>query len=97
VVSEEPKPCPFCGSQPEIEVGNFGGFNHAVHCESCGTMGIFCRSEEEAIAAWNRRPIEDALNALVDWLRSVVKNEKQPDWREYQDLMRKAGREGELE
>lgn len=49
------KPCPFCGS--EAYVGNCEG-RHYVACGGdgpCGTPLVECRTEAEAIAAWNTR------------------------------------------
>ena len=69
------KPCPFCGKQPVVksgrdlenewvwvqcwEDGNEEGCGY-VHGESAGDY-------DEAIANWNRRPIEDALRKRTEW------------------------------
>lgn len=53
-MSEQLKPCPFCGGS------NLGGFGGAA-CLDCGGEGPDACGEDEAIAAWNHRPAEDAL------------------------------------
>lgn len=54
-MSEELKPCPFCGSEAEIERRGHKGQSTIYACQDCG-----CRLEtgEEFNfgAAWNRRP-----------------------------------------
>lgn len=53
-MSEELKPCPFCGGEAEITKWHEGYF---VECreQSCGgTIGAY-KTEEETIEAWNTR------------------------------------------
>ncbi len=55
--SEELEPCPFCDSE-DINVGKFGAYpytEYQVYCENCENGTAKFDSEEEAIAAWNRR------------------------------------------
>lgn len=63
------KPCPFCGGEAKLskftmresvkdQHGIFPGKEYPVCrvvCTSCGTRTAQWDSEEEAIAAWNRR------------------------------------------
>lgn len=52
-VSEELKPCPFCGGNAQ-KVKSSGRWGWFVSC-SCAAVGPSADSKEEAIAAWNRR------------------------------------------
>jgi Lar family restriction alleviation protein len=68
-MSEELKPCPFCGS--DAVMGKIGGFDqfYYVDCTDCetGTGGV--DSETEAADQWNRRapdPLLDAIHVAVN-------------------------------
>lgn len=59
------KPCPFCGSPAEITPELFGTGGYRIGCASkpttcpgCIRWSAYYRSEEFAIAAWNRRAYE---------------------------------------
>lgn len=61
-MSDEIKPCPFCGSKAETDLSDFG--SAMVYCNA-GALNIECPvnpetgfydSIESAIAAWNMRP-----------------------------------------
>lgn len=60
-MSEELKPCPFCGGKPEVR--NLVDSGSAIHVACrCGAQ-LFGRryhfgSESEAVAAWNKRSKE---------------------------------------
>ena len=69
-MSENLKPCPFCGSR-DVDVFDAGGEPYGpsqpyVHCNNCCADSKMCDSLDKAIAAWNRRAID------VDALREVV-------------------------
>ena len=50
----ELKPCPFCGATNVSHwIGDFG--DHVVSCHVCFAQGSPTKTEEKAIAAWNRR------------------------------------------
>ena len=61
------KPCPFCGGEAEVDIleHQYRGFpkTYGVMCLNCncGTDWFF-ETEEEAVAAWNRRAEEGATN-----------------------------------
>lgn len=52
-MSEELKPCPFCGGAAKLVHGGAGC--HFVLCGTCSGASDD-GSEEHAVAAWNRRP-----------------------------------------
>ena len=59
------EPCPFCGSPAEITPELFGTGGYRIGCASkpttcpgCIRWSAYYRSEEFAIAAWNRRAYE---------------------------------------
>lgn len=72
-MTEQLKGCPFCGGKARIKT---------CECDdvsfwqvTCGNPKCFCSSalfystREEAVAAWNSRPIEDALQKELDEAR----------------------------
>lgn len=81
-MSEELKPCPFCGSDAVTLVTE----GHPVHalrayCAKCGGLGAGSTARTgsgiigpdagyEAIAAWNSRPIEGKLQYRIDKLET---------------------------
>lgn len=68
-MSEELKPCPFCGG--EAKLPNSGGVFWAI-CNNCCTYQQITHDRAEAIAAWNKRQhdaIIEATERLADYLR----------------------------
>ena len=53
-MSEELKPCPFCGGDAEITKWHEGYFVECKKQRCGGTIGAY-KTEEEAIEAWNTR------------------------------------------
>ena len=64
------KPCPFCGGEAFASYIN-GDF--AVSCVDCGCGTEYGPSKEEAVAAWNRRTINEGHG-------DCVKCEDDPDF-----------------
>jgi len=72
-VKEQLKPCPFCGTKPHPITADlltrpcfyYECENKTCHAAEKGWHD----TEQEAIDAWNARPIEDALNAELAQLR----------------------------
>ena len=65
-MTEELKPCPFCGREP-LRESAFDGTHLFVGCESCEiSPGISDGGHAIALLShWNTRPVEDALRARV--------------------------------
>ena len=64
-MSDDLKPCPFCGGGAAAQARvNFVGY-HYVGCE-CGAEGPASPSADDARSLWNTRPGEEELRAEVD-------------------------------
>lgn len=68
-MTEELKPCPFCGGKAEFENDNGEWF---VFCEKCGSMTVLFETKPEAKEAWNTRQIEYAQAAEIKRLREAL-------------------------
>lgn len=68
-MTDELKPCPFCGGKAEFENDNEEWF---VFCEKCGSMTVLFETKPEAKEAWNARPIEYAQAAEIKRLREEL-------------------------
>lgn len=83
-MSEELKPCPFCEGNAGVTCdGPESAEYYYGECRKCQAIGEASESWHEAVAAWNTRPIEDALRDRIDaleWLREV---EGYDLWREH--------------
>ncbi len=56
-MSEELKPCPFCGEQAFDGIDGIApDFLYHILCTNCNACQQDYKTEEEAIKAWNRRP-----------------------------------------
>jgi hypothetical protein len=90
-MSDELKPCPFCGEVPDVN--NPATFRHEVGDRWARVVcciegpeiraGIYTPLEEwkdEAIAAWNERPIEDALRAHIAELEKKLQDLQLDYW-----------------
>jgi len=56
-MSEELKPCPFCGDTPHLMDDPTDGGKRFwwTECRECGALNAYFRTKGEAVAAWNRR------------------------------------------
>lgn len=67
-MSDDLKPCPFCGAQPRIsrdpDHNAFDIWCDATACGGCPNTGY--GDLAEVSAAWNTRPVEDALRARAE-------------------------------
>lgn len=58
-MSDELKPCPFCGSPGILErLGGPGSTHHIAKCSKCRCDLHFYPTREQAIEIWNRRADE---------------------------------------
>lgn len=66
-MSEELKPCPFCGGEAATKSTIYGyGERYEAYCTKCYIGLDLFESEEDAIKAWNKRatdwiPVEERL------------------------------------
>ena len=63
------KHCPFCNGEAETGKGGKGFY---VFCPHCGSVTKGFATLQEAVAAWNARPIEYAQAAEISGLRSEL-------------------------
>jgi hypothetical protein len=82
-MTDDLKPCPFCGSGIARTIGN-AGFSGVelmgagtdrpyVWCGTCGSAGSFENSVDKAIAAWNTRVKTKAEQAFDQQIADYVK------------------------
>ncbi len=71
-MSEEVKPCAGCGAKTnyiEIDVSPYSDTSQWVLCGgTCALVGPSCKTEADAIAAWNALSDAAALARAVEWL-----------------------------
>ena len=60
----EPLPCAHCGGQPRIVSPDLGDNTYKIYCRACGSS-LEAPTEQEAVAAWNRREESTALKERV--------------------------------
>jgi Lar family restriction alleviation protein len=91
----ELKSCPFCGKQVALidnchELEDCENFErceatgyYAVVCDvnegGCGASGGYARTEQEAVAAWNRRAQPDHVGAATEMMPLESKNGGEQD------------------
>jgi Lar family restriction alleviation protein len=99
-MSEELKPCPFCGSSKISFSSHQIGI--AVGCDSCGAVSEIQGSKEQCAEAWNRRakPAEaegavemgsDAWMALHLLDRLDVSADEEPRVQQVEEIVRRMG------
>ncbi len=66
-MSQDLKPCPFCGSS-DVDM-----FQVSIMCTPCAAEGPTANTTKEAIAAWNRRTPPAAQEAVHKHLSAAVR------------------------
>lgn len=74
-MSNELKPCPFCGGEAVITSAKAAPL-HWVGCEVCEIESRCFTTREAAILYWNTRPAEDALQAEIERLKLELAQKK---------------------
>jgi Lar family restriction alleviation protein len=78
-MSDELKPCPFCGKSASIKVnhsvGGMGGEGWLVWCDTCGAEGTWDLGKSGAIESWNTRPLEDAFRDALEKVSRALRRE----------------------
>lgn len=62
-MSDDMKPCPWCGADPEVTHGNATRY---AACSNARDDGGVCGPAFHPEFVWNHRPVEDALRAKVE-------------------------------
>jgi Lar family restriction alleviation protein len=70
-MSEELKPCPFCGARIQSYTIN-DHYEDFVYCDNCGAQGPNDVNKAEATRMWNMRRPEDALTAELSEAREML-------------------------
>ena len=78
-MSEELKPCPFCGGEAEIYNDGFGG-NWAVRCACGAEVSGYIETEAEAVAAWNTRAERTCDECQFDAVPATDENMAKRGW-----------------
>ena len=71
-MSEELKPCPFCGG--EARLIHLNDVNKYVECVDCNAESALYDRRIQAIEAWNNRPIEDEKDREIERLKHKLNN-----------------------
>jgi Lar family restriction alleviation protein len=98
-MSEELKPCPFCGGRAAIFTRENAHWPHCLNEEECGAEGPGASDIASAAAAWNRRashpaptvaPVANRLMAVCERLANTPMEMSLGDWGECSVVIREA-------
>ena len=73
-MSEEIKPCPFCGNSEDLVIR--GRVLSYIYCWNCGAESGLADSKDEAIEAWNQRPYDFDMPAIVKKVQQLEAENK---------------------
>ena len=94
-MSDNLKPCPFCGSRNVDVFSSFGdsstnGNIINVACISCGAQGAAKLGEIQAVEAWNKRAGGGAINTeLLAIVKNLAESNTYANYKELQQNARK--------
>ncbi len=70
------KPCPFCGEKCRVQQNGWTSSKKPswweVACDKCDFVHAGAYTETEAIAAWNTRAIDPAVQELIDAYEDIM-------------------------
>lgn len=100
-MASELKPCPFCGIAPKTQRNRGGGLfifcgaedHKEDYSVSADVEGDSDTEDELVIAAWNTRPVEDALVEALKELCNAEGGRRGGMWERARAALKKAGRE----
>lgn len=69
-MTEQLKHCPFCGGEASIVEGSDSGV--FAGCSNCCSCTEFFKTKNEALKAWNARPIENEKDVEIARLRDAL-------------------------
>ena len=67
------KRCPFCGSEAFLADDDEKNYGVFIACSKCCSSTEIFKTEDEALIAWNTRPIEDEFAEKIKKLESENK------------------------
>ncbi len=80
-MTEALKPCPFCGGLPIMQWVSLGSVQEDdpkyIKCAGCHGRASMFDHEDEAIAAWNRRPSSPDKSRIEALEREIVELRKE--------------------
>lgn len=75
-MSEELKPCPFCGGKAKLVATSYGDC-YVIYCTKCYTKQNYFINKNKAITAWNtRKPMEDITDRINNEMALEWDNEE---------------------
>lgn len=75
-MSEELKPCPFCGSNPIfLDVGENKPL-YEITCLECDGAQLLGSNKDELVKEWNTRPIEEELRRQLSKISQPIDTDK---------------------
>lgn len=100
-MSNELKPCPFCGGDASLIVKTFFGFPeeeiYTVACNDCKSQSCYSDDRKETVKVWNTRPVKDETYRLLKRQCNICKlkdHETECDICEINKVLMKARGEG---
>lgn len=70
-MSEELKPCPFCGGQVILDKNDKRRRPWSIVCTECGIVNDDWAVSDQLVKEWNTRPIEDYLISKIVELKAA--------------------------